>query len=54
MGVPWEAIHNMESTEIAGVLGIHLATEQRREEQEAANQRQSTGHMNLSQFKGRR
>jgi hypothetical protein len=50
LGIPWDAIHNLEESEIAVILGLHLATEQRREDQEAAAQRQS-GHMNL---KGRR
>ena len=54
LGFPWDAIHNMEQSEIALVLAIHLATEQRREEQEAAAQRQSAGHMNLTHLKGRR
>ena len=53
LGFPWDAIHNMEQSEIAVVLGIHLAAEQRREEQEAAAQRLS-GHMNLTNFRGRR
>ena len=53
LGFPWDAIHHMEQSEIALVLAIHLATEQRREEQEAAAQRQS-GHMNLTHLKGRR
>ena len=53
LGIPWDAIHNMEHSEIAMVLGLHLATEQRREEQEAAAQRQA-GHMNLTHLKGRR
>ena len=54
LGLPWDAIHSMDETEISVVLGIHLATEQRREEQEAAAQRQSAGHMNLTHLKGRR
>ena len=54
MGFPWDAIHGMEQSEIAVVLGIHLAIEQRKEEQEAAAQRQSAGHMNFSHARGRR
>ena len=44
----------MEQSEIATIIGIHLAIEQRREEQEATAQRQSTGHMNLTHLRGRR
>ena len=54
LGFPWDAIHGMEQSEIAVVLGIHLAIEQRKEEQEAAAQRQSAGHMNFSHARGRR
>jgi len=54
LGFPWDAIHQMEQSEIAVVLGLHLATDQRREEQEASAQRQSSGHMNLTNLRGRR
>ena len=54
LGLPWDAIHEMAQSEVAVILGIHLALEQRREEVEAASQRQAAGHMNLSNFKGRK
>ena len=54
LGFPWTAIHEMSQADIALVFGIHLATEQRREEQEAASQRQSSGSMNFSNFRGSR
>jgi len=54
LGFPWTAIDEMSQSDIAVVLGIHLAMEQRKEEQEAASQRQPSGSMNFSNFRGSR
>lgn len=41
LGVPWEAIHNLQVDEIAVIIGVDAAYKQRQAEADAAAQRQA-------------
>ena len=57
LGFPWYLIQKLETQEIALILGVHAAMEQRKAEQEAAQHRQQMaaggGATHFSHVRGR-
>ena len=47
LGIPWEKIQTLSNQEIAIILGVSWATEQRKAEQKAKEERQSSRSQNL-------
>ncbi len=47
LGIPWEKIQTLSNQEIAIILGVSWATEQRKAEQQAQEERQSSRSQNL-------
>ena len=48
LGIPWEKIQTLSNQEIAIILGVSWATEQRKAEQQAQEEMQSSRSQNLS------